>query len=680
MNPTKTLLARSVWKGPHIVPLPIVRPKPGETVKPIKTMARSATILPNFIGLKFQVHNGKVYNDVTITEDMVGHKLGEFSPHLVNEYEKAIPGRFQAGAKRVSIDFTEGRLASEKDSRNPGTDAELPKTFVNLNNKVLDRFSAEEKENIGIHTCHSVHSAELLYPALLPLPSAMNVGYFSIQLSPEKDETGVYREIRESIRPHANRVKQFAYIGVINPLKDDVAAQLTQVSKSVPRISWTHKMASQTPAIVMDNGTGFSKLGFAGNDSPSFVFPTAIATKGGVGATAGSGSGRPAVASKPSYLTGASGSGGALAAKRGTEDLDFFIGDEALNAAAGPGYGIHYPVRHGQVENWDYMERFWSNSIFKYLRVEPEDHYFLLTEPPLNPPENRENTAEIMFESFNCAGLYIAVQAVLALAASWTSAKVADRSLTGIVVDSGDGVTHIIPVAEGYVIGSSIKSIPIAGRDITYFVQSLLRDRGEADSSLKTAEKVKEEYCYVCPDMVKEFARFDREPDRFLKHTVTQPNGRSVTVDVGYERFLAPEIFFNPELYSSDFLTPLPTVVDGVIQSSPIDVRRGLYKNIVLSGGSTLYKDFGRRLQRDIRHLVDARLRASEARSGGAKSGGLDVQVVTHKRQRHGPWFGGSLLGQTPEFRSYCHTKAEYDEVGPSIVRRFALLGGPGST
>lgn len=174
---------------------------------------------------------------------------------------------------------------------------------------------------------------------------------------------------------------------------------------------------------------------------------------------------------------------------------------------------------------------------------------------------------------------------------------------------------------------------------------------------MHTAEKIKEEYCYVCPDIVKEFARYDREPDRFLKHTVTSPNGRSVTVDVGYERFLAPEIFFNPEIYSSDFLTPLPNIVDGVIQSSPIDVRRGLYKNIVLSGGSTLYKDFGRRLQRDIRHLVDARIRASEARSGGAKSGGLDVQVITHKRQRHGPWFGGSLLGQTPEFRSYCHTK-----------------------
>lgn len=248
---------------------------------------------------------------------------------------------------------------------------------------------------------------------------------------------------------------------------------------------------------------------------------------------------------------------------------------------------------------------------------------------------------------------------MLALAASWTSAKVSDRSLTGTVIDSGDGVTHVIPVAEGYVIGSSIKSIPIAGRDITYFVQSLLRDRGEADSSLKTAQEIKEEHCYVCPDIVKEFSRYDRDPTKFAKHVVRQPGGREVTVDVGYERFLAPEIFFNPEIYSSDFLTPLPVVVDNVIQQSPIDVRRGLYKNIVLSGGSTLYKDFGRRLQRDIKHLVDARIRASEVRSGGARSGGLEVQVITHKRQRHGPWFGGSLLGQTPEFRSYCHTKAE---------------------
>jgi len=102
------------------------------------------------------------------------------------------------------------------------------------------------------------------------------------------------------------------------------------------------------------------------------------------------------------------------------------------------------------------MEKVWQHCIFKYLRSEPEDHYFLLTEPPLNPPENREFTAEVMFETFNVPGLYIAVQAVLALAASWTSKQVTNKTLTGTVIDSGDGVTHVIPVAEGYVIGSSI--------------------------------------------------------------------------------------------------------------------------------------------------------------------------------------------------------------------------------
>ncbi|KAL1854911.1 hypothetical protein VTK73DRAFT_8642 [Phialemonium thermophilum] len=80
MQPTRFLLKRSSWKGPHIVPLPIVRPQPGKKIAPIQTQARSATILPNFVGLKFQVHNGKIYYDVTITEEMVGHKLGEFAP------------------------------------------------------------------------------------------------------------------------------------------------------------------------------------------------------------------------------------------------------------------------------------------------------------------------------------------------------------------------------------------------------------------------------------------------------------------------------------------------------------------------------------------------------------------------------------------------------------------------
>jgi actin-related protein 3 len=168
-------------------------------------------------------------------------------------------------------------------------------------------------------------------------------------------------------------------------------------------------------------------------------------------------------------------------------------------------------------------------TLIHHLRNHSSEFY--QTEPPLNPPENREQTAEIFFESFNIKGLYIAVQAVLALAASWTSNKVTERTLTGTVIDSGDGVTHVIPCAEGYVIGSAIKHIPIAGRDITQFVLNLLRERGEMttvppEDQMRVASAVKENYSYVCQDIVREFRKYDVDPYNHFQryeseHTVT---------------------------------------------------------------------------------------------------------------------------------------------------------------
>jgi actin-related protein 3 len=123
----------------------------------------------------------------------------------------------------------------------------------------------------------------------------------------------------------------------------------------------------------------------------------------------------------------------------------------------------------------------------------------------------------------------------------------------------------------------------------------------------------------VCPDIVKEYSKYDADPSKWIR----QHTGRAAktkapySVDVAYERFLVPEIFFNPEIYSSDFITPLPQLVDSSIQACPIDTRRGLYKKIVLSGGSTMYKDFDRRLQREVKRKVDVRLKRSEELSGG---------------------------------------------------------------
>merc|ERR1711865_761111 len=174
--------------------------------------------------------------------------------------------------------------------------------------------------------------------------------------------------------------------------------------------------------------------------------------------------------------------------------------------------------------------------------------------------ENRELTAEIMFETFNVKGLNIGVQAVLALYAQWVNdVKVSDESmgaspdLTGMVVDSGDGGTHIIPVADGYVISSCIQEIPLGGKHVTEFVSDMLRDRSEPvppEQRLEAARQIKEQHSYLARDVVEEYQKFDQDPKRFKKLSGVFPKTKEAwQIQIGYERFLVPEIFFNPEIF-----------------------------------------------------------------------------------------------------------------------------------
>jgi len=241
------------------------------------------------------------------------------------------------------------------------------------------------------------------------------------------------------------------------------------------------------------------------------------------------------------------------------------------------------------------------------------------------------------------------------------------------VIDSGDGVTHIIPVVEGYVIGSCIKHIPLAGRKVTDFILALLRDRNEnvpVDDQLIIAKKIKETYCYVCPDLVKEYQKFDTDPTRFRQYKgVNSKNNQQYTIDVGYERFLGPEVFFSPEIFDANFTTPLPALIDSTIQACPIDTRRALYNYITLSGGSTMFKNFVQRLQRDVNRLCEGRAAETARRYPGVATTKVTARVITHPFQRFAVWFGGSMLASQPEFLGYFHTKAEYQEHGPRIAR-----------
>ena len=143
--------------------------------------------------------------------------------------------------------------------------------------------------------------------------------------------------------------------------------------------------------MVIDNGTGYTKMGYAGNMEPSYIIPTVLADAINKGTTK--------VASQNQKFE--------------NPELDFYIGDEAYTHQKS--HNLQYIIRSGQIENWEAMEKFWHRAIYSQLRCEPEEHRFILTEPPLNTPENREQMAEIMFETFNVKGLFIGVQATLAL-------------------------------------------------------------------------------------------------------------------------------------------------------------------------------------------------------------------------------------------------------------------------
>ena len=338
------------------------------------------------------------------------------------------------------------------------------------------------------------------------------------------------------------------------------------------------------------------------------------------------------------------------------------------------------------------MEKFWHRAIYSQLRCEPEEHRFILTEPPMNTPENREQMAEIMFETFNVKGLFIGVQATLALYAQISDLKsegaMSKGDLTGTVIDSGDGVTNVFPVSDGFVIGSCVRHIPLAGKDITRFVLQQLKDRGEVfptEDAMEVAQKIKERYGYVCKDVVSEYKKFDTktldeasgkiiQSNKFKKYTHKNSlTGVSSQIDVGYESFLGPEMFFHPEFIHGDWRRPLDEIVDNAIQSCPVDTRRKLYENIVLSGGSTLFKDFDKRLNKNIQTRVDDRFKTYETLTGQAPKP-LKVTVAQNMVQRYAVWFVGSVLGSSDHLPKICHSREEYMERGPSICRHNPLF------
>jgi actin-related protein len=368
-------------------------------------------------------------------------------------------------------------------------------------------------------------------------------------------------------------------------------------------------MSDDCQAIVIDNGSGTCRAGLAGEDQPSSVFRSVV--------------GVPTVS---------------IVNKR------TYVGEKAVERRRM--LKLNNPIERGVITSWEDMEKVWAHA-FAEVGVPVEDYPVLITDALLDVKFNREDMVQIMFDRFNAQALYIAFHADLTLYASGKT--------SGVVLSSGEGVTNIVPVFEGFHVTKAIQNIGVSGRDLTKFLTSCLCDRGYrfTRAEREIAKMFKESSCYVALDFEKEI-KDQKEEKKGGEVEYDLPDGTKLAVSD--ERFRVPEVLFNPSLMGVE-AQGIHEAINSAVQKCEIDIRKEMLNNIVLSGGSTLFPGLEKRLTKELEK--------------NTPKGNQRVKVIADDNREELVWLGGSILSSLSTFQENWISREEYQEVGAqSLIYR----------
>lgn len=362
-------------------------------------------------------------------------------------------------------------------------------------------------------------------------------------------------------------------------------------------------MLNNDQAIIIDNGSYWFKAGFSGEKVPYYLFPSVV--------------GRYSPLEKK---------------------IDVYIGNDACEKMKF--LVFKYPVTHGFVKNWEDMEKILHHTMFDQLHVDPSEHPVLITERARNSKECRERMTELMFETFNIPSFYIGNQSLFSLISSGKK--------TGIVLNIGDGLSEIVPFFDGFLIPRKAKIVNVGGDAITnaYMNKKELYNLNYQKKEFYIG--MKENLGYIALNYNDEIHKDEYSIEKTYKFF----DGKEITLS--QDRFIIPEGLFRPH-----FLRINENGVDywlfSIIQQCDMEFRKDLYSNILLSGGSTMFKGFKERLQKEIDNLVNPT---------------INVKIESPENRNIATWIGASIFASQNYFSTKSISRFEYNESGKIIINQ----------